>query len=86
MILKCVLRPQGSSELVAFTMDAASHGQARCFVRESMPDTFIVSLKKVGWKLEQHFDFPTVSHTVHIARHTAARKQRGVVGLPVMDV
>ena len=86
MIFKAVLRQHGSADLVAFTMDAANAGQARCFVRESMPDTFLVSLKKVGWKLETHFEFTEVSMRTHIAKHNAARRKRGVVGIPTMVV
>ena len=86
MKFKAVVRTQGSSELHAFSMEAASQGQARCFIREQMPDSYIVSLKKTEWELEVHFDFVTVSHTTHIAQHTKARKKRGCVGLPVMVI
>jgi len=86
MILKAVIRQTGSSELVAFSLEAATHGQARCFVRESMPESHIISLKKVGWKLDTHFDFPEVSMRTHIAKHNAERLKRGVTGIPSMMV
>ena len=86
MNFKAVVRLAGSSELSAFSLEAATQGQARCFVRESMPDAYIVSLKKSPWVLDVHFDFVTVSHTTHIAQHTKARKKRGCEALPVMYI
>ena len=83
---KAVVRQSGSSELSAVSLDAASTNQARCFIRESMPDSYIVSLKQNAWKLDVHFEFVTVSHTTHIAQHSKARKKRGCDALPVMYV
>ena len=85
-LFKCVVRERDVETLTAFSVEASSHAQARSFVRESMPHCYLVSLKKIGWQLDCHFDFPTVAHTVHIARHTAARRKRGCVGLPTMTV
>ena len=83
---KCVVRERDGDTLTAFSVEAASHAQARTFVREAMPHCYLVSLKKIGWSLDTHFDFVTVSHTVHIARHNAARRKRGVTGLPTMVI
>ena len=85
-IFKVVVRERNDETLTAFSVEAESHAQARSFVRESMPQVYLVSLKKIGWQLDTHFAFATVSHTVHIARHNAARRKRGCVGLPTMSV
>ena len=86
MQLKAVVRQKGSSDLNAFSLTAASMAQARFFIRQSMPECYLVSLKETQWQHEVHFDFVTVNHTTHIAQHNKARRKRGCVGLPVMMV
>ena len=81
---KCLVRK--SNELTAFSVDCADLQQARAFVRAGMPDCYLVSVKPINWKLDVHFDFVLCSHTVSIAKHTADRKRRGVVGLPTMEI
>ena len=81
---KMVVRKQ--NELTAFSVDASDLNQARAFVKESMPDCYLVSGKEIKWKLNIHFNFVQCSHTVSIAHHNKARARRGVVGLPTMDI
>ncbi len=85
MLIKSVVRVPGEQELVSFSLEAADHGQARRFIQEKMPHVYVVALKKIAWKLSQHFDFPVVSHVTHIAQHNKARKRRGCDTL-VMDI
>ena len=82
--IKVVVRK--SNELTAFSVDAADNAQARHFVKITMPDCYLVSMKEIAWKLDIHFDFQTCANTVSIHRHNAARRQRGCVGLPVMEL
>ena len=84
MKIKCVVRK--ANELTAFSVDAANIEQARAFVKIAMPDCYLVSTKPINWELDVHFAFTTVSHTVSIAKHNAARRRRGVVGLPTMEL
>lgn len=81
---KCVVRK--SNELTAFSVDCADIKQARAFVRAAMPDCYLVSVKPIAWELPVHFDFVLCSHTVSIAKHSADRRRRGVVGLPTMEL
>lgn len=83
-IAKCVVRKDG--ELTAFSVDCANVAQARSFAIAMMPDCYLVSTKEVGWVLPVHFDFVQVSHAVSIAKHNKARRKRGVVGIPSMEL
>jgi len=83
-IIKCVVRKQ--NELTAFSVEAANLEQARAFVKAAMPDCYLVSTKPINWNLDVHFSFVQCAHTVSIAKHNAARRRRGVVGLPTMEL
>ena len=73
---KIVVKEKGGTATETFSVDAASQSQASCFARHQKPAFRIVSMKKIGWKLDTHFDFVTVSHVTHIVGVKAARKRR----------
>lgn len=75
-IFKIKVRKNGEPAQDAFSVAAANKAQAKCFVSCVKPGFSITSLTKIGWELQEHYDFVTVSHTTHIHGVKVARKKR----------
>jgi hypothetical protein len=73
---KIVAKQKGGSDLQTFSVDAANQSQASRFIYATLPGYRITSLKEIGWQLDCHYDFVTVSHVTHIAGVKAARRRR----------